>query len=243
MNNLSLVLLALAGVVALTSQAAADPRPPVYNCPKVKCAPKIDGKLDDAAWKLAPEVTLVMTCTGEPATKHTTARMCWDDDCLYVGFDCADTDIFATMTNRGDWIFREEVVEAFLCPDCDLTRHYEINLSPRNVIFEAYIVNTGSGDEIDYGWRCQGLRTAVSVDGTIEDRTDTDRGWTAEYAIPFAALKRCAPKPGERWRANLYRIDLFPEPKEFQAWSPTLTPRPAFHVPNRFGTVFFTESE
>lgn len=242
MNYIVFALLALAGLAALGAQAAAEPRPPVYSCPKVDCAPTIDGKLDDAAWKLAPPVTLVMSCTGEPATKQTTARMCWDDKHLYIGFDCVDTDIFATLMNHDDPIYREEVVEAFINPSCDLTHYYEINVSPRNVVFDAHIVNPGTGpsDETDFGWTCEGLRTAVAVDGTIDDRTDVDRGWSAEYAIPFAALKRNAPKPGERWRVNLYRIDLYPEPKEFQAWSPTLTPKPAFHVPTRFGTVFFS---
>ena len=242
MNYMSLAVLAIAGVAALSSQAVAGPGPPVYTCPKVDCAPKIDGKLDDPAWKLAPEVTFVLAATGEAATKHTTARMCWDDECLYIAYDCADTDIFATMTKRDDWIWREEVVEAFVCPDCDLRHYFEINLSPLNTVFDAHIVNEGTGPSTgtQYAWTCEGLRTAVVVDGTIEDRTDTDRGWTAEYAIPFAALKRSTPKPGERWRLNLYRIDLYPEPKEFQAWSPTLVTPPAFHIPKRFGTVFFS---
>lgn len=240
--HLADAILVLTAVLALAAGANAEPRQPVYHCPKVACAPVIDGKLDDAAWKLAPEVTFVMSCTAEPATKRTTARMCWDDECLYIGFDSVDTDIFATMTNHDDPIYREEVVEAFINPNCDLMHYYEINLNPRNVIFDAYIVNTGTGpgDGTDFGWTCEGLRTAVCVDGTLDNRADTDRGWTAEYAIPFAALKRGTPKPGERWRVNLYRIDLEPEPREFQAWSPTLTPKPAFHIPRRFGTLFFT---
>lgn len=239
------IILSIALAAALAARCGAEPRTPVYLCPKVDCPPIIDGKLDDPAWRLAPEVTLVLTCTGQPATKLTRARMCWDEKCLYIAFDCADTDIFATMTNHDDWIWREEVVEAFICPDCDLSHYFEINLSPKNVVFDAYIVNEAGGNPgsgTDYGWTCEGLRTAVQVDGTIDNRDDVDRGWTAEYAVPFAALKRCAPKPGERWRLNLYRIDLYPEPTEFQAWSPTLTPKPAFHIPKRFGTVFFTES-
>ena len=242
MSHVSLAVLAIAIAAAFGVGANAAPRPSVYSCSKVDCPPVVDGKLDDPAWKIAPEMTLVMSCTGEPATKRTTARMCWDDDCLYIGFDCVDTDILATMTNRDDWIWREEVVEAFICPSCNLTQYYEINLSPLNTLFDAYIVNdgTGPGEGTDFGWNCEGIRTAVCVDGTVQDRTDVDRGWSAEYAIPFAGLKRSTPKPGERWRLNLYRIDLVPEPKEFQAWSPTLTEKPAFHIPERFGTVFFT---
>lgn len=224
---------------------AAEPVPPVYSCPRAAVAPMIDGRLDDAVWKSAPEVTLVLSATGEPATKNTKVRMCWDDRFLYIAFECVDADIWGTMTKRDDLIYREEVVEAFLDPDCDLVRYYEFNVNPRNVIFDAYIVNPDGlnpGEGTAFGWNCEGVRSGVVVDGTLDDRIDTDRGWTCELAIPFAGLGRQTPRPGERWRANLYRIDLTPEPAEFQAWSPTLYHPPRFHVPRRFGTIFFTEA-
>jgi hypothetical protein len=241
MNLVHTIIIAVV-VLAMTAGVGAETRIPSYLCPKVSIPPEIDGKLDDAAWKLAPEAPLVISCTAEQVTKRTVARMCWDDQYFYIAFDCADPDIFATYTQHDDPLYREEVVEAFINPSCDTMHYYEINLSPRNVIFDAYIVNRNEepADGTDFGWTCQGMRTAVQLDGTLDDRTDVDRGWTAELAIPFSALNRCTPKPGERWRVNLYRIDLEPEPKEFQAWSPTMTPRPKFHVPARFGTVFFT---
>jgi hypothetical protein len=41
---------------------------------------------------------------------------------------------------------------------------------------------------------------------------------------------------------NLYRIDLSPEPVEFQSWSPTLVTPANFHVPERFGTITFVDA-
>ncbi len=236
-------MLTIAALTACLSQAAPVPQPH-YECPKVAVPPVIDGKLDDDAWKRAPEILMVMSTDGSPATKTTTARMCWDDTCLYICWDSVDTDIWGTMTQRDDPIYREEVVEAFLSPECDLVRYYEFNVSPRNVIFDASVTNPdglGPADGTDYGWNCEGIRSAVVVDGTLDDRTDVDRGWTAELAIPFAGLGVRAPRPGQRWRANLYRIDLDPKPAEFQAWSPTLYTPPRFHVPSRFGTIFFAD--
>jgi hypothetical protein len=229
--------------LAVCLPKSGEGSPPVYNCPKVAVPPVIDGKLDDDAWKRAPEVTFVLCTTGEPITKSTRARMCWDNECLYIAYECADTDIWGTMTKRDDPVFQEEVVEAFIDPDCDLRYYYEFNVSPRNVIFDAFISNPDGmnpDDKTQFGWNCDGVRSAVVVDGTLDDRTDTDRGWTCELAIPFAGLERKTPKPGERWRANLYRIDLTPKPAEFQAWSPTLCTPPRFHVPSRFGTIFFS---
>ena len=224
-----------------TVACAGDVR--IYLCPKTTTPPVIDGKLDDAAWRTAPPLRLVLSETGKPATKRTIARMCWDDTNIYVSFECEDTDIWGTYTKRDDPVYKEEVVEVFASPFCDLKRYYEINVSPRNVVFDSLVSDPVEGHPTAAIklWDCEGIRTAVSVDGTLECRTDTDKGWSAELAIPFAGLSRSTPKPGERWRLNLYRIDLSPKPVEFQSWSPTFYNPAAFHIPDRFGTIFFTE--
>lgn len=227
-------------ILACLPCGASDLR--IYDCPKVSTAPIIDGKVDDAAWQIAPPVTLVLSETGKPATKKTIARMCYDDANLYVGFEGEDTDIYGTYMKHDDPVYNEEVCEVFVSPACDLHHYFELNVSPRNVVFDATVYDPVAGHPTgatSHFWNCEGLRTAVYVDGTLDCRTDTDRGWSAEYAIPFAALGRSTPKPGERWRLNLYRIDLSPKPIEFQAWSPTLVTPAAYHVPDRFGTVFF----
>ncbi len=231
---------------ALACLSADAAYPPVYVCPKVTSAPIIDGSLDDPAWARSPAISLVSAVDGNPITKTTTARMCWDDHCLYIAFECADTDIWGTYTKRDDEVFLEEVVEAFIDPDRDLVRYFEINVSPRNTVFDALIVNPDGwspGEGTDHAWNCEGLLTAVKVDGTLDDRTDIDRGWTAELAVPFSGLGVETPRPGKHWRLNLYRIDLDPEPAEFQAWSPTMADPARFHVPSRFGTVLFSNAE
>lgn len=232
-----------APVLAMLQMCAAGvPSPPVYSCPRVEQAPVIDGRLDEKTWLTSQPVKLVLATTGEPVARMTTVRMCWDDRNLYIGFECEDADIWGTVLNRDDPVFMEEVVEVFLAPGCDLAHYYEVNVSPRNTVFDAFIVNPDGwnpGEGTDFGWNCEGIRTAVLVDGTLDDRTDIDRGWSVEIAIPFSGLGRPTPRPGERWRINLFRIDLSPEPAEFQAWSPTLVVPERFHVSRRFGTLFF----
>lgn len=215
---------------------------PSYSCPKVSVPPKIDGSLDDDAWAKANPIILVRSETGKHAVKKTMAKMVWDDTCLYICFDCEDEDIWGTLTNRDDPIYTEEVVEAFIAPNGDLTSYFEFNVSPRNTVFDARIIPAKAKIGIDYGpsrWDCAGLRTAVVVDGTLDIRTDIDRKWSAEFAIPFASLGVDTPKPGDKWRINLYRIDTSPEPLEYQAWSPTLVDPANFHVPQRFGILIF----
>lgn len=215
-----------------------------YFCPKVSIAPKIDGILGDEAWATAPEVRLVLAETGQSPVNDTTARMCWDDECLYVAFECRDNDIQATFTKHDDPVFLEDAVEVFLDPDSDLETYFEIDVSPANVVFDAlFDPNSGLalGDDRPKEWTCKGLRTAVTVDGAINDHTVVDVGWTAEIAIPFASLGRSVPQSGESWRANLYRVDRSNSSMEYQAWSPTLVTPVSFHVPGCFKTVVFTD--
>lgn len=246
MNLLQLFLVGAAAAILLSSAAIGAPSQPVYVCPKVSNAPVIDGKLDDEAWLNSPEVKLVMSTTGDPTHWNTKAKMCWDDENLYISFRCEDPDIWGNYTKDNSEVYREEVVEAFINPSCDLANYYEINVTPRNVIFQGVICNpTGKGPDPDktiLGATFKGLKTAVLVDGTLDNRDDTDREWTVEMAVPFSVLNTQTPRPGERWRLNLYRIQRTPDPVEFQAWSPTLVTPPAFHIPERFGTVFFSNS-
>jgi hypothetical protein len=54
-------------------------------------------------------------------------------------------------------------------------------------------------------WDFPGLRTAVQVQGTLNDNSDIDRGWTVEIAFPWAGMTHLAggrsipPKNGDLW--------------------------------------------
>ena len=47
------------------------------------------------------------------------------------------------------------------------------------------------------------------------------------------------PKPGDTWRMNLYRIGGKVNP-QYSQWSNTGTPKPKYHVPERFGIMHFS---
>jgi hypothetical protein len=59
---------------------------------------KLDGKLDEPAWKTAPSTGMfVNTVTGEAAQPNTEAKLLWDNQNLYIGFENADTDVWGTL--------------------------------------------------------------------------------------------------------------------------------------------------
>ena len=214
------------------------PPVPEARVKKTSSPPKIDGVLDDPAWSSATPLTLVDSFDGKPAPLRTTVRMTWDDEALYVAFDSEDPDVWGTFTRRDDPLYTQEVVEIFIDADADGRTYDEIEVSPHNVVFDAYFPARRQG--MDLSWD-SGLQSAVKVNGTIDDPSDRDQGWTVEMKIPFArlhAVPHLPPRPGDRWRFNLYRLDL-PDRKnaQGQAFSPLFVGD--FHAVDRFAWLVF----
>ncbi|HUX16310.1 MAG TPA: carbohydrate-binding family 9-like protein, partial [Phycisphaerae bacterium] len=63
-------------------------------------------------------------------------------------------------------------------------------------------------------WDFPGLKAAVRVDGTINDPSDVDKGWTAEIAFPWRGMKILSgkrpvpPRDGDVWRMDFSRFEL-----------------------------------
>jgi hypothetical protein len=207
---------------------------PTYTCRRTATPITTDGMLNEEAWDAAEAAELQLYDGSGKPQMPTIAKLCYDDQCLYVAFQCADTEIQATFTKRDDPIFCEEVVEIFIDPDSCQLGYCEFELSPRNVVFDASVENPiDSRVELDVSWDCPGLKTAVHM---------TESGdWTAEMAIPFSSLDTAPhnpPIPGDEWRINLYRIKRIPK-TEYTCWSPTLATPVDFHTPSKFGTLRF----
>jgi hypothetical protein len=101
-------------------------------------------------------------------------------------------------------------------------------------------------------WDFPGLRSAVRVDGIINDRSHVDAGWTVELAFPWAGMKWLAngralpPKEGDTWRMFFGRFEkLTPGGLEVQphpAWA--WTPHGVYdtHMPEKWTEVRFSGS-
>ncbi|HYH99272.1 carbohydrate-binding family 9-like protein [Hyalangium sp.] len=215
-----------------------SPELPEYKVLRAKKPPVIDGALDDEAWKEAAPVVLRGSFDGRPVALRTEARLVYDDANLYVAFDAEDPDIWGTLLKRDDPIYEQEVVEIFLDANADGRTYNELQVSPHNVIFDAYFPARRQG--MDTGWD-SGMKTAVKVRGTLDNPSDRDERWTAELQIPFARLAEVPnvpPRKGERWRFNLYRLEhLGRSSVEGQAFSPLFVGD--FHALPRFGWLTF----
>ena len=104
-------------------------------------------------------------------------------------------------------------------------------------------------------WEIAGLKSAVFVDGTVNDPRDTDRGWSVELAFPWRVLAEQArrptpPREGDQWRVNFSRVQWpietstgkYVKPKGARednwVWSPQHVVD--MHRPETWGYVQFT---
>ncbi|MCW5964081.1 MAG: carbohydrate-binding family 9-like protein [Bryobacterales bacterium] len=100
-------------------------------------------------------------------------------------------------------------------------------------------------------WDCPGLLHAVKVDGTLNQRNDTDHGWSAEIAIPWTSLEALAdgralpPKPGDTWRIDCSRFQKIDEYGETldpcAGWTWSQHGHYDSHIPEVFPYVTFTD--
>jgi hypothetical protein len=216
---------------------------------------KIDGKLDESAWKAAPSTgPFVDTMTGNPAPMATEAKLLWDSQNLYVAFENADTDVWSTLTKRDDKLWTQEAVEVMIDANGDGKGYIELQVAPNGTIFDTYLPTYRKyEDSIDpkrkpFDWNSK-LKAAVKVDGTLNKREDQDKSWTVEMALPLADANgldkpgvKVPPAVGDMWRMNMYRMD---SPKDkgqlAAAWSPPLVGD--FHKLDRFGEIVFGDEK
>jgi len=203
-----------------------------------------DGKLDEPAWQKCLRIELEAKNGGAPK-QATTAMMLWDDRYLYISFECQDSHIWSTKTQHDEALYYEEVVEVFIDADSDGDTYVEYEVNPLGALFDGYILNRSGKRDLILAWNSKLIRRGVQVKGTLNDPSDSDTGWTVEYALPLEDIvtgPNTPPKAGDKWRLNLYRIDL-PQgrgkPGEGSAWSP-VSGR-TFHDPDRFGEIEFSD--
>jgi hypothetical protein len=210
-----------------------------YTVMRTLGAIKVDGVFDEPSWRAAKSTGPFRANDGSAtATSRVEAKMLWDSSNLYFAFECDDTDLTATMTKRDEHLWEEEVVEVFIDPDGDEKNYIELEVNPLGAFLDLFVLTPVV--PIPYESYNIPAKWAVKVDGTVQNSSDRDTGWSVELAVPLkeaVTAPNQPPKDGDRWRLNLYRIERKPK-DQLIAWSPTL--KPSFHTPSRFGEVTFS---
>jgi len=139
-------------------------------------------------------------------------------------------------------LWNEDVFEVFLWTDERYPMYLEYEISPLNRELPILIPNFG-GQFL--GWRPwhyerdRLTRKATSTVGGPKQPHAAIQGWRAEFFIPYALLRplqNVPPKPGTRWRANVYRMDYDEGRRAQWEWAHV---EKSFHEYERFGDLLF----
>ena len=218
-------LLVMTGMVCGGRAVGGDDSPfslRYYECARVKVAPTIDGRLDDACWRRARPMSHFVDCLGQvgrPARFQTVAYVVHDAATLYVGVRCFEPHmdkLVATAVDTYAGLFSDDCVELFIDTNHDRQTYYHFATNVNGAQYEG----AGFGEAWACDWRAAGRREP--------------KAWTVEMAIPFRAIGG-VPKPG-LWGININREHQAGGQREYSGWSLV---RGGFHKPAEFGHMAF----
>ena len=205
---------------------------------------KLDGRLDEAAWRKAKPEQLSESGLGE-LRNGTRFRAGYDDRCFYFAFECdlAGIEHLQVEPHGQDGkCYQTECLEVFLDPFGKREKYYHFIFNPwPNSRYDARFGFIE--DPIDPMYN----RSDKSWNGAwdyVAHRDLDKKRWCAEVRIPFATLGVKPPSPGDSWTMNLGREEFqLPRPKHggtvtLSLWSPNLESR-SFHERSCFGEVTF----
>lgn len=252
-----------------------------YTARRAGEEPVIDGRLDEKCWQnAARSPRFVDLVTGAKAMHDTRAAVLWDDENLYVGYWVEEPNVAARLTEYGSLIYQENDVELFIAGK-DTYYELELNaLNTMYEVFFMWDDAYGQGGYArvpelsrdnpkvrpfngvafrhprgqrtgSWAWRFPGIRTAVHVNGTLNNPGDRDRGWTVEIALPWSGMKLLAaadgrslpPKNGDTWRMDFSRFNKYKAPapeKDSGGWFWSRHGAYDSHIPECFPFIQFS---
>lgn len=167
------------GVTAVGGAGDAAPRL-TLRAVRTARPPDLDGALDEPEWrKAAPSTTFMQKAPfgGRAPGNETTLRILYDDDAIYVAFDCEQrgTPVVALLSRRDRPVETDSVTVAFDSRG-EGRSAFEFTVSAAGTLIDGIRFDDGKiAREWDEIWEAQ---TQVR-----------EGGWSAELRIPLRALR------------------------------------------------------
>ncbi|MGI9628617.1 MAG: DUF5916 domain-containing protein [Longimicrobiales bacterium] len=191
-----------------TEVAAAEPpvvEDAVADAVRIDTPPVIDGRLNEATWEGAPVMTDFIQrepSDGSPASEPTELRITYDDDAIYVGvwaFDSQPDRIVPGEAIRDYEVTDADAIIMVFDTYKDEQNGFVFGTTPAGIEYDGQVANQGSGGGFFLGGggnnqqRFQagaGGGFNKNWDASWEVATTQDeRGWYAEFRIPFSTLR------------------------------------------------------
>jgi uncharacterized protein (DUF362 family) len=191
------------------------------------------GATDDV-WDKAEPLRFTTDWSGRDTGTATEVRALWSERGLYLRWDVEGAGFHTDQSRPIDVervdLYEEDCVEAFVTPDpSQPKKYYEIEVGPYGHWFDIAVDRSGTpgAKRADNDWSA-GLAIATS-------RDEAAHKGVIEYAITAPEIVG-ALKAGASLPVGLDRMEGA-SPRLYLAAFPTLTPKPNFHVTEKFGML------
>jgi hypothetical protein len=207
-------------LAAIITLASPGPQVPHLSAVRIMKPPQIDGRLDDAVWATAPATdtfTQQYPFDHQPPSERTLLRVLYDDQALYIGFDCDQihTPILAHLTRRdrdseSEWVWiqldsRNDGKSAFL---------FGVNIA--GVLADGQTINqTTFSWDWDENWEARTARTPT--------------GWSAEIRLPLRILRFEGGLPIQSWGMQGGRYIAYRQETDLWSYFPREVAAPITH--------------
>ena len=189
--------------------------PKHYICYRASGEMTMDGKLDEKEWESVEWSDAFVDIEGDkqPLPYYKTkVKMLWDDEYLYIAAQLEEPHLWALYTERESVIFHQNDFEVFIDPNGDTHHYYEYEVNALGTEWDLMLTQPYRYGGVPINaWDIAGLKTGIDLQGTVNDPSDIDSGWTIEMAFPWKTLQEAInrasqPKAGEQWKINFSRV-------------------------------------
>jgi len=231
---------------------------------KTNRAVTIDGEAKETDWKKISWSDDFIDIEGAQKPMYKTQiKMLWDEAFFYVFVKMEEPHVWASLKERDTIVYYNNDFEIFIDPDGDTHNYYELELNAFNTLWDLFLTKPyREGTTVLNDWTATGLKSAIKINGTLNNSKDIDQGWNIEMAIPWAVFRTAYNEnivPRDKfWRINFSRVnwdfDLVDGTyrrkrndegkflKEYNwVWSPMGVIN--MHEPEKWGYVYFSSEE
>jgi hypothetical protein len=263
----------LALLVALSSAATTTPAQTTdtlrtYVCYRLASPVTIDGQITSSEWDAVPwtdHFVDMMGSKGPLPHLATRVKMAHDDEGLYFAAWMEEPHLWATYTQHDAPLYQENAFEIFIDPSNNTHNYLEYEINALGTEWDLFLTKPYRDAPMITlsDWEFLGMKSAVFLDGTVNNPQDVDRSWSVEVFLPWrsiyqvSSLRRSRPREGDHMRIEFQRVQWPLEVRDgayakvpmtgeerlrshFWLWSPIEAG--TSHAPEYWGYVQFTQT-
>lgn len=192
----------------------------------------ISKKEANFSWAQVPALDLDTPLWLPRADISAQAKLCYDDQALYIHLQAVEQHIRAEETGPLGAPCEDSCLEFFFSPIPGDSRYFNIEFNPNGCMF------------LGFGSNRYNLVRLLPIQEVLSPQIHrTEDGWEVEYRIPASFIQMFFPEftmeSGKAIRANCYKCGNQTVQKHYFCWNPIELEKPDYHCPQFFGTMEF----